>query len=267
MTAPKNIVDAFLDQFLTPGSPAAKPLPDGFERVQLSVSAPAAWPDGEVVGFVCHKVGTGPAVLLVHGWQSQAADMAPIALLIARLGYTVWLPDLPAHGHSEGQRLSVPLAGATVLEVARHAGPLAAVVSHSYGGAALVHALSAGMVADRAILVSPPTNYAHFLGQVAEAVGIPEALTSALHAEMQRLTGVDPKDEDMLKQVPSLTVPALFIHSDDDSITSSTAAEQVARAWPGACWHQVEGMGHFRLISDKAVLKRLLDFIGPGGAR
>lgn len=267
MSDHSKIIQGFLDQFLTAGGAGAKAIPDGFTSVDLTVKASPAWPDGERVPFLCHKVGRGPAVLLVHGWQSQAADLASVAQRIASMGYTVWLPDLPGHGHAGGKRLSVPLAGEAVQEVARHAGPFAAVVSHSYGGAALVHALAAGLSAERVVLVSPPTHYGQFLRQVAAGVGLPGTLMPAVMAEMKRMTGVDPDEVDMHKQVLHLKQPALLIHSTDDTIVPCEATEAVARVWPGARWHQVMGLGHFKILADRGVLEQVAAFIGPAAPR
>src|SRR2546426_767334 len=45
--------------------------------------------------------GDGPTVLLVHGWNGNAAQLAGLVPPLLRAGYYVATPDLPAHGARE----------------------------------------------------------------------------------------------------------------------------------------------------------------------
>ena len=51
--------------------------------------------------------GTGPAVLLAHGWGGSAADMVPLAEELQQAGYRAVLFDFPAHGRSAGKRTNM----------------------------------------------------------------------------------------------------------------------------------------------------------------
>lgn len=46
--------------------------------------------------------GTGPLVILVHGWGGRAAQMAPLGAHIARLGFRAVAIDVTGHGDSPG---------------------------------------------------------------------------------------------------------------------------------------------------------------------
>ena len=46
--------------------------------------------------------GNGPTVLLVHGWNGNAAQFSGFVPPLVRSGYYVAAPDLPAHGSSGG---------------------------------------------------------------------------------------------------------------------------------------------------------------------
>lgn len=249
------------DQFLSPRRAPPRPWPAGGEPSTLSVTAPAGWPDGPAVPVVCHRLGEGPAVLLVHGWQSQAADLLPLAKALAAAGCTVWAPDLPAHGQSGGARLSIPLAAQTLRTVQGLAGPFAAAVAHSYGGASLVHALAGGLQAARVALLAPPTHYGHHARQAAQAAGLDEAGTARLLQRLTALTGEDPDAIDMRRQAASLDLPALLLHATDDPVVPARATQRVAEAWAGARWQALEGLGHFRILADPGVLQTVAQFV------
>ncbi len=238
----------------------AKPLPDGTTAIDLPVPAGAHWPDGNVVHAKLHRRGHGPAALLVHGWQSQAADLGPLADALLAAGFSVWMPDLPAHGHAEGRHLSIPLAAATLTAAQAHTGPLALAVAHSYGGASLVHALHQGLDAARVVLLAAPTHYGTFARQAAAQGGLPAHAIEPLMAQLAELIGIHPDRIDMASQARSLTQPALLVHSADDTIVPQAGLHRVAQAWRGARWLPLEGLGHFKVLSDADVLRHIQAF-------
>ncbi|MBC9735231.1 alpha/beta fold hydrolase [Nocardioides marmotae] len=82
------------------------------------------------------KVGTGPALLLLHGLGCSHSTWAPVIDLLARR-YTVIAPDLLGHGQSDKPRADYSLGGfangmrdlLTVLGIEE-----VTVVGHSFGG-------------------------------------------------------------------------------------------------------------------------------------
>src|SRR5436309_135209 len=87
--------------FLTPRPPRQSQAfaLDGGEALRI------ATPGGEVA---LQSAGTGPAVLLLHGWEGQAADLAAFAQPLRDAGLRVLAMDLPAHGASAGQQAGIP---------------------------------------------------------------------------------------------------------------------------------------------------------------
>src|SRR3954468_15560516 len=121
-------------------------------------------------GFVAHKarhIATwewgwrsrgAPAVLLVHGWGGHAAQLRGFVFKLLAAGYRVVAYDQPAHGISEGRLTSlVDFADVLAAVAARH-GPVEGIVAHSLGAAATGLALSRGLQAKSAVLVSPPSD-------------------------------------------------------------------------------------------------------------
>jgi pimeloyl-ACP methyl ester carboxylesterase len=240
-------------RFLSPKRTEAKAWPSHARSFTVPVQTPAGWPDGPHLLLQGHQIGQGPAVLLVHGWQAQGADLMPLAQAVADAGFTVWSPDLPAHGHSAGTWLSIPLAAQAMLAVGHLAGPFHAAVAHSLGGAALVHALTQGLQTARAVLLAPPTHYGQHARHAAQLAGLSDVQTKAWLDHLTQTIGASPDGIDMRQQAPGLKLPATLMHSADDPVVPAQATQRVAQAWPGARWQLLQGLGHFRILTDPAV--------------
>lgn len=251
-------VEAVMHQFFTPRRMPAAVWPAEDQPVTLTVSAPADWPDGRTIEVVCHRMGTGPAVLLVHGWQSQAADLKGLAKALLAQGYSVWAPDLPGHGHSAGRMLSIPLAAQTLCEIEHLAGPFHAAVGHSIGAACVVQGLVQGLATPRVVLIATPTHYGQHARLMADGMGLPAAQWPALLARMEQVTGVAPDAIDMQQQARRLTQRACLIHALDDAIVPLQPALRVAEHWAGAQWHGLQGLGHFDIVADAQVHQLVL---------
>ena len=253
-------LSAMVDRFLATGHPPAQPQSPDTVTHELSLSTPAGWRDGSSVDLRVHQRGDGPAVLLVHGWRGQATDLALLADRLVADGYTVWMPDLPGHGHSGGKYLSLPLAAAALHATQSLAGPFAFAAAHSYGGAGLVQALATGLQVQRVALLAPPTHYGHFARYAAAQAGLAANRLPEWLDALSRTIGADPDTFDMRRQVRGLAQPALLIHSEDDSIVAFDAVQAVAQAWTGARWWPRQGLGHFKLLRDDETLHELVEF-------
>jgi pimeloyl-ACP methyl ester carboxylesterase len=260
-------IEAFVDQSLRIRRPPADAAPAKTDSVPLWVDTPGAWPDGAQVAVHVRKRGRGPNALLVHGWQGRSADLEKIGDLLVAAGFTVWAPDLPGHGASGGERLSIPLAARVLRAVEGIAGPFALAVGHSIGGACVVQALEEGLWADRVVLLATPTHYGHFVRAAVRQANLPADAMDRVMLRLQQLIGVHPDRIDMHRQAAAMRQPALLIHSSDDQVVPFKGAQAVAATWPKAEWLLLEGLGHYRnLLESPQVLERVRHFANASEA-
>src|SRR5579875_3894587 len=127
-----------------------------------------ATPAGPVMAW---RLGSGPAALLVHGWEDDNALWGPmIERLLANYRAVVVL-DLPGHGWSQAELEGPDAAAKAVRAVADAFGPIEAVIGHSFGCVALVQAMAAGLSASHAVMIASP---------------IPKDRTRVLERELER---------------------------------------------------------------------------------
>jgi pimeloyl-ACP methyl ester carboxylesterase len=247
---PEQVMQAFL----TPRPPRA-PAPEflrGAERLEIHT------PSGRVA---LQRLGTGPVVLLLHGWEGQAADLASFAPPLIAAGFQVLAMDLPAHGDSEGRQTNIPHSARALRAVVDMLGPLHAVIAHSVGSAVLAEALHAGLSAGRAVLIAAPAHYAGYARKVGALAGLDSAGIARLLELLREPLGIDIHEVSLPRRAAALRQPALFIHSADDRVVAIADSEASAAAWPGARHLRLDGLGHRRILQEPTVVDEALRFI------
>lgn len=206
--------------------------------------------------------GSGPAVLLAHGWGGSATDMAPLAAALEQAGYHAVLFDFPAHGRSPGRRTNMLEWLRAFRAVAAAVGPVHAVVGHSFGGAAVALALAEhGMEVRGAVLLAPALSPASFVDQFTGMIGLPRARVQGMLDYITRTIGRAPASLDARAAAAGLRVPALIVHDPADGDVPWAHGEAIAGAWAGSRLVRAEGLGHRRLLRDEQTLAAAVDFI------
>lgn len=251
-------IEQAIGYFLTPHRPAKKTWSSSLPPLELQAKASIEWPDGESIPFVCHRLGCGPDVLLVHGWESQATDLWHLADAIAKAGFSVWCPDLPAHGHSSGSMLSIPLATQALHSIAHKVDHFHAVIGHSLGGAVVVNALATGLPANQVIVIAAPTHYGAYARQVAHACSLSDSDTTQMLDRLEEMTGTHPDRIAIPEQAATLNQRCLWLHANDDDVVAVEEGIQAVNAWKHAKLHRFDNLGHFHILQDATVCHQLL---------
>lgn len=228
-------------------------------RMRVTTSA------GEVAAAIASPMPGAPLVMLVHGWEGRASDMAAFAQPLLAGGCSVLALDLPAHGESSGEQTSIPDAAQALLEVQQALGPLHGVIAHSVGAAVVAEALGLGMRAGRVVLVSAPAHYVDYARGFASATGLDGEGADAMIAAL-RAMGVDVYAVSLPQRALTLSQPALFIHSRDDRVVPMRDAVESASCWAGARLLAVDGLGHRRILQAPWVVGNAMQFLGVPGS-
>jgi pimeloyl-ACP methyl ester carboxylesterase len=249
-------------RFFTPrrlGRPAPPEVP-GLARRSWSLAAAgqrlAGWSWGE-----------GRPVLLVHGWEGQAAQLAGFVPGLVAAGFRAVAFDMPAHGASTGRRATALDFAAAIRAVAELTGPPAGIVAHSLGGAATVYALRQGLAADTVALLAPGAEPLEFAWIVAHSLGFRGARAARVVELIRAEIGGAWEEWSVPRVARGLDLPALVVHDVGDLDVPFEHGRRVAAAWPGSRFIQVEGLGHRRLLRDARVIAEVTEFLDAAGTR
>ena len=178
-------VHDFLREYAVP-----KPLREArvAERLMTvrSVQVQSRW--GDLCGW---RLGSGPAVLLVHGWQDDNSLWSPLIDELDRRARALVAFDLPGHGASGGD-WGVSFEGTdAIVAVADAMGPIDAVVALHRGCGMAVAAILEGWAVQRAVLIAPPLVEGDRWRRYADRLGVSDDVALAAKAAYFDRVGPD----------------------------------------------------------------------------
>lgn len=205
--------------------------------------------------------GEGAPVLLLHGWESRAVHMAAFVPALLQAGYRVIALDAPAHGESQGEVTDVVDYGTAVAAAAARFGPLAAVIAHSLGSAAALHAYAHGVRVQASVHLSGPASLTRALQRGGAAGGLDAVGVTRVEGLMAEHLGAPLSVMDLNSLRHGMLHPALILHDPDDPELPASESHALAEAWPGSTLSLVPGVGHRRLLREPSVISSAVRFI------
>ena len=204
-----------------------------------------------VAGWVARGTGSG-AVLLLHAVRKDRRQMQDRALFLNRLGYSVLLIDLQAHGESTGKRVTFGALEAHGVKAAlaylkrNLPGERIGVIGVSLGAASAVLSRPGRSIDALVIEVMYPTIEEATANRMAMYLGPPGAwLAPLMAAQIPLRTGVELEQLRPIEAVKSLASPVFVIGGTRDRHTPEAETRRIfaAAPEPKQLW-MVEGKAH-----------------------
>lgn len=237
-----------LYQWLYEEYPETRPWMDSLRRVDALRDTFVTMPTGERhhAIFVRNPHAEGHTAVLVHGWRDQSIKMLQIARIYEQLlGYNILLPDLHAHGLSEGNSIGM---GWNDRKDVLHWMQLASQLFHSHDF--VVHGVSMGAATTMNVSGEPMPKgiskvlfvedcgytsvWDEFHFQLGEDFGLPDfPLMYTTNLLCQWKNGWSFNEAAPINQVAKCKHPMLFIHGDNDHFVPSWMVHPLYEAKQG----------------------------------
>jgi pimeloyl-ACP methyl ester carboxylesterase len=228
-------------------------------EVALLERAQALPPDES--GLAIWRWGSGPAVILAHGWEGRGAQLGAFVDPLVSAGFSVIAYDAPAHGASPGRTASLIDFRDALRQVAHRVGQVHAVIAHSFGAPATQMALDKDISAQCVVFIAPPSRFDGF-EKFVDVFQLSEDVKDKMQRRLEESVGVRFADLDPISVAHRMITPLLVVHDSDDQEVSIDSGVAIASAWPGASLRETRGLGHRRILRDPTVVRTVVDFIG-----
>jgi pimeloyl-ACP methyl ester carboxylesterase len=205
----------------------------------------------------------GPKVVLLHGWGSRASRFADFIAPLHAAGFTVIGIDAPAHGDSRGRSADLPRFRDSLAQVLREHEPIHAVIGHSLGGGAVLTVLAetADHHPKKICLFGVPGDMDYILESFAMMLGLKPPALANLRARFMKKFGRSASAVSVAAAAPSVRVPVLVVHDEDDNVAPFAQGSALAAAIPGAQLLTTRGFGHSGALRDAATIARVVAFL------
>lgn len=212
-------------------------------------------------GISVIRWGTGIPVLLMHGWEARATQMAAFVEPLLQNGYQVLAIDAPAHGMSLGKQ-SHPMKFVEALFAAeREFGPFDAVIGHSMGAGSAIYAASQGLSTNKLVAIAGPASFQRASSRFATFIGLNGHAKSTFLQRVEKSVGLSFRDIDLVRQSQHVEVPVLVVHDEKDLEIPYSDAKELVSALPDARLFATRNLGHRKIMRDSVVVDTATSFV------
>jgi hypothetical protein len=240
-------------------SPFSRPLSSGARKFLTTTERhDVHWGDGTVVTF---EIGSGPAVLMAHGWAAHGASMRAFVPTLVDCGYRVVLVDLPAHGESSDRRTNLIRASRSIGAVLRERGPFLGAIAHSFGAPALLLTLEREDVPplDRLVTVGSPSNMSWVVSSFCQRFEVPTRAEANMRSRVDAIFQTSFADHDPSATAAHFGDRLLVVHDRRDPDVDLAQGRVMAGA--KGILLETDGLGHNRVLRDPEVIKIVAGFL------
>lgn len=218
----------------------------------------------EVAGQTVHAMvteGTGPTIMLVHGWGGWPEQLDSIAAPLREQGYRLVTLSPIGHGRSTGRVSSLIEFWTSISAVAEKAGGVQAIVAHSIAGAAAAMSVVNGLTPRRLVMISAPSHPSRVFHRFLDWVGFSPRMKQRAFHRVEHDLQFAWQDLEVEVWGPKIGIPLLLIHDAADREIAYQESVDAAAIVSNAHLITTRGLGHRRILEDADVVRAVVGFV------
>ena len=204
--------------------------------------------------------GPGDTVLLVHGWESNAFRWRNLIKKLKEANYNIIAYDAPAHGHSSGKMLYVPLYEETVHYMVKKYDPKF-LIGHSVGGMTLMYNeyKNPNPQVEKMVVIGAPSEFHEIMEVYQDLLRFNDRMMRALDKYIHTRFGFHIHEFSTSKFAAENTKLGLLFHDRFDAIAPYHASVAVHKKWKDSELVTTERLGHS--MHQEEVNDRIISFL------
>lgn len=200
-------------------------------------------------------------IVMVHGWESNAASLSAIADRLVSQGNRVVLFNLPAHGHSGLRKTNLMHSKKSFLRVIEHLHPTQpfSVVAHSFGSAVTAFGLSKSTYdIDQLVFLTSPNRISKIFSEYQDFIKLGKK--SGAHFRLLAEGILQTPLDNLVVENSGKGIMynhLLLIHDKNDKIIPLQNSVDISDKWSNAELMFIEKSGHYRMLWDERVIDKI----------
>jgi pimeloyl-ACP methyl ester carboxylesterase len=209
-----------------------------------------------------YHLGDSPKkVLLVHGWSGRGTQLVSIADKLIKSGYSAVSFDAPAHGKSTGKTSDMTEFITSILLLEQQFGPFEFAIGHSLGAMAVLNAIKRGLQVKRAVIIGSGDVIRDIMIDFTKKLGMNIAIGELMIKMFEKKFGETINNYSAYIAAKDVHIPVLVLHDENDTDVPVSAARHIYKHLPNGQLIITQGLGHRKILGDKAVIKNITDFL------
>jgi pimeloyl-ACP methyl ester carboxylesterase len=211
--------------------------------------------------MVYHYGDSSRKVLLVHGWSGRGTQLVKFAEELIRSGYSTISFDAPAHGKSAGKTTLMPEFIASILELEKLYGPFEYAIGHSLGGISLLNSVKMGLKIKKLIVIGSADRIKDIFDEFVKKLELKPIISDKMIAGFEKQFGVSMDNYSAHLAAQQVTIPTLVIHDENDYEVPVFCGKNIHKHLPDGEIFITKKLGHRKILGDKNVIQKTMNFI------
>lgn len=207
--------------------------------------------------------GNETKILLVHGWESNAARWKKTLPHLQKSGSTIIAIDAPAHGQSSGKEFNVPLYAEFINKAVEKYQP-EIIIGHSIGGAACVYHqyLFPNTSINKMVILGAPSDLKTLIDNYISMLSLNRRMLPLLESKFINRFNFKLEDFSGQKFASEITIPGFIAHDTADKIVAFAEGQKIAQGWKNSQFIETSGLGHG--MHDDELYDKVIEFLFEG---
>lgn len=204
--------------------------------------------------------GNETKILLVHGWESNAARWKKTLPHLQKSGSTIIAIDAPAHGQSSGKEFNVPLYAEFINKAVEKYKP-EIIIGHSIGGAACVYHqyLFPNTSINKMVILGAPSDLKTLIDNYISMLSLNRRMLPLLESKFINRFNFKLEDFSGQKFASQITIPGFIAHDTADKIVAFAEGKKIAQGWKNSQFVETSGLGHG--LHDDDLYDKVIEFL------
>lgn len=212
--------------------------------------------------FCTYTYGSGPAILMLHGWCSNGARWRTYVHQLVSSGYKVVVVDAHGHGNAPGRFLSVSLYVKGIKAILKSESKWHAVITHSIAGLTGIAAIGNSEKRyhpSKLIMMNTFATASTMMEKFSRCLGVSEKVITGTKEWMSNYTKYPLEELSIGKHYNNINAQGLLIYDTEDIVVPRRESEYIVTHIKPLQSIKTEGLGHN--LRSTNIMKEVLSFV------
>ncbi len=220
----------------------------------------------------CYSAGSGPNVIVCHGWGSRAGHLLLMARMLEKSGFRAVIFDAPGHSTIPDPKLK---RFSTMFEFGKALGAVSeyikdvyCIIGHSLGAMAAVFTMAGypdmnrySVCPEKAVLINCPCRVSDVTANFSRTFALDSIQRKILENSLESRFSMKIDNYSCIEAIPGIKADLIYFQDKSDEYFHKDERLTSYISHNGSAVILTEGLGHEKVLGSRQVFKSILTFL------